>query len=171
MTSSEPTEPIRPDDTPTMPQPAVPPVPPMTPPVAMPPPPPLPPKADHPYGPPAPPSMPTYPPKPPTPRPKDTMYNRMGGNDNLIGLLAVMFGVLGTVCCCCWCLDAAPILGGIPALALGVLHLQRVNQDKASMRWLGWLGITLGVIALLGALCNFTTHWNDHLHNQFVHNY
>jgi hypothetical protein len=29
----------------------------------------------------------------------------------------------------------------------------------------------LGVVALLGALCNLTTHWNDNLHNQFVNDY
>jgi hypothetical protein len=29
----------------------------------------------------------------------------------------------------------------------------------------------LGVVALLGALCNLTTHWNDNLHNQFADQY
>jgi hypothetical protein len=143
----------------------------MTPPVSVPPPPPLPPTPNSPYAPPPPPSMPTYPPTTPPRKTRDTMYDRMGGDNNLIGLLAVLFGIIGTGCCCCWCLDGAPILGGIPALALGVLHLQRVNQHKANMRWLGWLGIVLGVIALVGALTNFTTHWNDDLHDQFADTY
>lgn len=99
------------------------------------------------------------------------MYNRMGGNNNLLGWLAVLFGIIGTGCCCCWFLDGAPFIGGIPAVILGFLHLQRIKQSRASMPWLGWLGIALGVIALLGALCNFTTHWNDNLHDQFADSY
>jgi len=99
------------------------------------------------------------------------MYGRMGGNNNLLGWLAVLFGIIGTGCCCCWFLDGAPFLGGIPAVILGILHLRRIKQHKASMVWLGWLGIVLGAIALLGALCSFTTHWNDNLHDQFVDNY
>lgn len=99
------------------------------------------------------------------------MYDRMGGNNNLLGWLAVLFGIIGTGCCCCWFLDGAPFFGGIPAIVLGILHLQRIKRRKASMKWLGRLGIILGVIALLGALCNFTTHWNDNIHDHFTDSY
>ncbi|MEV0268535.1 DUF4190 domain-containing protein [Hamadaea sp. NPDC050747] len=149
----------------------------------IPPPPPLPPTATTPpnvpqggYGAPqggyAAPGQPTYPP-PATPPPGDpnSMMNRMGGPNNILGWLALVFGIIGTGCCCCWFLDGAPFFGGIPAVILGILHLQRVKQHRASMKWLGWVGIVLGVIALLGALCNFTTHWNDDLHDQVVDNY
>lgn len=101
----------------------------------------------------------------------NSMMNRMGGTNNILGWLALLFGIVGTGCCCCWFLDGAPFLGGIPALILGFLHLRRVKEHKASMSWLGWLGIVLGAIALLGALCNFTTHWNDNLHDQFADEY
>ncbi|WP_027341715.1 hypothetical protein [Hamadaea tsunoensis] len=96
------------------------------------------------------------------------MYERMGGHNNVIGWLSVLFGIIGTGCCCCWFLDGAPFIGGIPALILGIIHLQRVKQNRASMKWLGWLGIALAVIALLGAICSFTTHWNDNLHNDLT---
>jgi hypothetical protein len=157
--SSEPTPPMPP------------PVPPMAPPVSTPAPPPLPPPGG-PAMPPLPPSTPTYPPPalPPTGG-KDTMYNRMGGNNNLLGWLALAFGIIGTGCCCCWFLDGAPFIGGIPAIVLGILHLKRVKENRASMKWLGWVGIILGAIALLGAICNFSTHWNDNLHDQFSDSY
>ncbi|MCP2326567.1 hypothetical protein HDA40_005074 [Hamadaea flava] len=118
------------------------------------------------------PGQPTYaPPASPPPGDPNSMMNRMGGPNNILGWLALIFGIIGTGCCCCWFLDGAPFLGGIPAVVLGILHLQRVKQHRASMKWLGWVGIVLGVIALLGALCNFTTHWNDNLHDQVVDNY
>jgi hypothetical protein len=152
---------------------APPPVQPMTPPVSTPAPPPLPPTGG-PTSPPSAPRTPTYPPDLP-PSTKDaaynTVYNRMGGNNNLLGWLGALFGILGAGCCCCWFLDGAPFAGGIPAIILGFLHLQRIKQQRASMAWLGWLGIVLGVVAMLGALCSFTTHWNGHLHDQLVNSY
>lgn len=113
----------------------------------------------------------TYaPPSSPPPSDQSSMLGRMGGPNNLLGWLALVFGIIGTGCCCCWFLDGAPFFGGIPAIILGFLHLQRVKQRRASMGWLGWVGIVLGVIALLGAICNFTTHWNDDLYDQIDQN-
>lgn len=153
---------------------APPPAQPMRPPVSTPPPPPLPPTGG-PTKPPGAPKTPTFPFPAKDPSVKDqpynTLYNRMGGNNNLSGWLAVLTGILGTGCCCCWFLHGAPFVGGIPAIVLGFLHLQRIRHQRATMAWLGWVGIILGVIAVLGALCGFTTHWNDNLHNQLVSNY
>jgi hypothetical protein len=153
---------------------APPPAQPMRPPVSTPPPPPLPP-IGGPTAPPKPPPTPTYPFPASDPSTKDamynTVYNRMGGNNNLLGWLAVLLGIIGSGCCCCWSLDGTPFVGGIPAIILGFLHLQRIKQQRASMAWLGWTGIVLGVIAVLGALCSFTTNWNDHLHDQLVNSY
>jgi len=164
VTAPETPEPVAPE--PVAPEPVAPE--PVAPEPVTPPPPPLPTTA--PQG--AFPQPTTYPP-PAGPPPSDpnSMMNRMGGPNNILGWLAVIFGIVGTGCCCCWFLDGAPFLGGIPAVILGFLHLQRVRQHRASMRWLGWVGIVLGVIALLGALCNFTTHWNDDLHDQVADNY
>jgi hypothetical protein len=139
---------------------------PMTPPER----PPLPPTGG-PMKPPGTPRTPTYAPPEQTPPRTRTMYTRMGGQNNLLGWLAVLFGIIGTGCCCCWFLDGSPFVGGIPAIILGWLHLRRVKRYEATMKWLGWLGIALGVIALLGAICNFGTHWNDDLHNRLVTTY
>jgi hypothetical protein len=88
-------------------------------------------------------------------------FDRMGGRNNLLGLLAVLFGVFGVGCCCCPWLDGAPLLGGVPAIVLGLLHLQRTRRGQATNPVLGWLGIGLGVVSLCLGAASFTTTFGD----------
>lgn len=78
---------------------------------------------------------------------------RIGGRSNVLGLLSVLFGIVGVGCCCCPWLDGAPLLGGVPAAVLGFLHVERARRGQATMPFLGWIGVVLGVLALcLGAV-------------------
>lgn len=86
---------------------------------------------------------------------------------NLLGYLSLAFGVLGPLCCCCPWLTGAPLVGGIPAIVLGVLHLQKVKRGQATTPWLGWLGIALGAIALIGAIFSFTFDFGSRFEEQF----
>lgn len=86
---------------------------------------------------------------------------------NLLGYLSIVFGVLGTGCCCCPWLNGAPLIGGIPAVILGVMHLMRVSKGQASQKWLGWLGIALGVLALAGAICGFVTDFDTRITDEY----
>lgn len=80
-------------------------------------------------------------------------YQRLGGNANLLGMLSVMSGLLGTGCCCCP--NGLPFVGGVPALVLGYLHLDRVRKGLGTARWLGVTGIVLGAIAVLLGIASF----------------
>jgi len=122
------------------------------------------------------PAGPAYPPPPPVlpggggatpPSGGGGIYQRMGGQNNLLGWLSLLFGILATGCCCCWCVDGAPFVGGIPALILGFLHLKRVAEGRANMKWTAWVGIALAIIAIIGALIGFATHWQDDLYDQY----
>jgi drug/metabolite transporter (DMT)-like permease len=86
---------------------------------------------------------------------------RMGGRSNPLGLLSVLFGIVGVGCCCCPWLDGAPLLGGVPAMVLGFLHIQRVRRGQATMPILGWIGVTLGVLALCLGAFSFTDRFHD----------
>ena len=86
---------------------------------------------------------------------------------NLLGYLALAFGIIGTGCCCCPWLDGAPFIGGIPAVILGIMHLSRVNKGQAGQRWLAWVGIVLGVLAIIGAICGLTTDWDSQITDQY----
>ncbi|GHJ46040.1 hypothetical protein Cs7R123_33820 [Catellatospora sp. TT07R-123] len=117
-----------------------------------------------------PPPPPAYgaPPPPPLSPGQGTVYQRAGGaQNNLLGWIGFVCGVLSTGCCCCPWLNGLPFLGGIPAIILGYLHLSRVKKGQASMSWLGWVAIVLGVIAIIGAICGLTTHWTDKVYNQY----
>ncbi len=89
------------------------------------------------------------------------------GKRNLLGWLSLVFGVLGTGCCCCPWLNGLPFLGGIPAVVLGILHLQKVRKGEATHAWLGWVGIVLGAIALIGAILGLVTDWGDRLRTEY----
>jgi hypothetical protein len=86
---------------------------------------------------------------------------------NLLGYLALAFGILGTGCCCCPWLNGAPFLGGIPAIVLGFLHLQKTKKGQATMPWLGWVGIILGILALIGAICGLATDWDTRMVDEY----
>jgi hypothetical protein len=97
-------------------------------------------------------------------------YGRADGRQNLLGWLSLVSGIAGTGCCCCPRLNGAPFVGGVPAVALGILHLQKVKRGQATMAWLGWAGIILGAFALLGGVFSLTTEWTDRIkdqHNRF----
>ncbi|HEX2355764.1 MAG TPA: DUF4190 domain-containing protein [Micromonosporaceae bacterium] len=85
----------------------------------------------------------------------------MGGRNNLLGLLSVLFGIFGVGCCCCPWLNGAPLFGGVPALVLGFLHLQRVRRRQATNPALGWIGIALGVLSLCLGAATFTSQFGD----------
>jgi hypothetical protein len=119
-------------------------------------------------GTPAAPPPPLTPPGPPlNPPGGGSVYGRGANRLNLLGYLSIVFGVIGTGCCCCPWLNGAPFVGGIPAIILGVMHLMRVKNGQASQKWLGWLGIALGVIALLGGICEFTTDWDTKITDEY----
>lgn len=102
-------------------------------------------------------------------QPPGTVYGGGGGGgkQNLFGWLSLVFAVLGTGCCCCPWIDGAPFVGGIPAVVLGILHLNKVKKGQASMSWLAWVGIILGAIAIIGGIAALSTDWNDQLRDRY----
>jgi hypothetical protein len=96
------------------------------------------------------------------------VYQKGGGQQNLLGWLALVFGVLAVGCCCC---PGLPFLGGIPAVVLGVLHLQKVKKGQASMDWLGWVGIALGAIGIILAIVNLATGLSSDFVDDFQNDY
>lgn len=109
---------------------------------------------------------PLTPPGPPL-NPQGNVYGRGDGKRNLLGWLSFVFGILGTGCCCCPWLKGWPFLGGIPAVVLGIMHLQKVKRGEATSAWLGWVGIVLGAIALLGAIFGLATNWGDRFQEEY----
>jgi hypothetical protein len=99
--------------------------------------------------------------------PSGNVQGRGAGRQNLLGWLSLSFSIIGTGCCCCPWLDGAPFVGGIPAVVLGVLHLNKVKKGQASMAWLGWVGIILGAIALIGGITAIATDWPQRLENEY----
>ena len=90
-----------------------------------------------------------------------------GGKQNLFGWLSLAFAILGTGCCCCPWLDGAPFIGGVPAVVLGILHLNKVKKRQATMSWLAWVGIILGAIAIIGGITTLATDWNERLEDEY----
>ena len=109
---------------------------------------------------------PTPPPEPPINPPIGKVYGG-GGKQNLFGWLSFAFAIVGTGCCCCPWLNGAPSVGGIPAVVLGILHLNKVKKGQASMSWLAWVGIILGVIAIIGGITTLATDWNDRIRDEY----
>ncbi|GIG02320.1 hypothetical protein Cci01nite_74130 [Catellatospora citrea] len=117
--------------------------------------------------PPPPPSIGGPPPPPPLGPAQGTVYQKAGGQNNLFGWIALACGIIGTGCCCCPWLNGAPFIGGIPAVILGAMHLNKVKKGAASMSWLGWVAIALGVIAMIAAICGIATGWQDRIYEQY----
>jgi hypothetical protein len=117
--------------------------------------------------PPVPPPVAPVPPGPPLNPPGGAVYGRGNNRMNLLGYLSLAFGIIGTGCCCCPWLNGAPFIGGIPAIILGIMHLLRVNKGQANQRWLAWVGIILGVLAIIGAICGLATDWDSRITDQY----
>jgi hypothetical protein len=90
----------------------------------------------------------------------------MGGptqQNNTLGLLAMIFGIVGTVLSmCCW---PAGFLFDIAAGVLGLLGLQRANEGTASNRGMALTGVILGgigfLLAILFAVLQFSGVFNN----------
>ncbi len=89
-------------------------------------------------------------------------------------MLGMLSAVLGVVSLCCGpCLGfggsgALFLFDFIPAIAaivLGVLHLQRINRGQASNRSLAVIGIALGAVGVIIAIClsasNTGVQWHE----------
>jgi hypothetical protein len=97
--------------------------------------------------------------------------NRLGGRQNLMGILSALFGVI--TLCCGPCLGFGgsggaflfDILPAIVAIGTGIVHLQRIKQGRATNRNLATIGIALGVVGLVIAICLSSTRsgvqWHD----------
>lgn len=97
--------------------------------------------------------------------------NQFGRRENLLGFLSAVIGVL-TVCCSpclaftgsggTFLFDFAP---GVAAIVLGILHLRRVSEGRATNRSLAVFGIVLGVIGVVVAICLSATSVGTSWHN------
>ncbi|GAA1617568.1 hypothetical protein GCM10009679_22360 [Saccharothrix algeriensis] len=117
--------------------------------------------------PPPPPPPPIGAPTPPLGPSQGTVYQKAGGQHNILGWIGLACGIIGTGCCCCPWLNGAPFIGGIPAVILGAMHLNKVKKGAASMAWLGWVAIALGVLAMIAAICGIATGWQDRVFDQY----
>jgi len=101
--------------------------------------------------------------------PSGTVYGGGGGNgkQNLFGWLSLIFALIGIGCCCCPRFDGLPFIGGIPAVVLGFLHLNKVKKRQATMSWLAWVGIALGIIAILLGIGTLATDWNERIQDRY----
>ncbi len=77
-------------------------------------------------------------------------YGAPGGRpqQNIFGILALVFGIVSIVLCCVY----AGIWAGIPAAVLGYLGIQRAKRGEASNRPLALTGLILGAIGIAIAL-------------------
>lgn len=101
--------------------------------------------------------------------PGGTVYSGAGGGkENRFGWLSFIFALIGIGCCCCPWLNGAPFIGGIPAVVLGILHLNKVNKRQATMPWLAWVGIILGVIAIILGIASLVTDWHDRIQDEYT---
>jgi hypothetical protein len=98
------------------------------------------------------------------------MLAGFGGRANLFGILSALAGLLSVVCCACTSIGGGgwylfTLVLAIPAVVLGILHLRNVNAGQATHRYLGILGIVLGALGLLIAICGVSTHVGSDLNN------
>ena len=88
----------------------------------------------------------------------------------MMGILSVTLGVLSVICCICTSFGGGgfyfmTLLLAVPAVLLGVMHLQQVRRGLATNRNLAIIGIVLGAIGLFIAICGgFSTLGGD-IHN------
>lgn len=90
------------------------------------------------------------------------MLAGLGGQQNILGILSALAGILAVCCCpCASLIGGGAYFGTLPlslaALVLGYLHMQRVRNGRATNRNLAVAGIVLGAIGLVFALCGGCT--------------
>jgi hypothetical protein len=88
--------------------------------------------------------------------------NQLGGQANMMGILSALLGLLSVVCCVCTSFGGGgayffTLILAIPAVGLGILHLTKVRAGQATNQNLAFLGIALGILGLLIAICGGTT--------------
>lgn len=130
------------------------------------------PDPEDPDGQPPPPSpSPDQPAPPPARGGFGGVFDQLGGRQNLLGILSIVASMLG-LCC-------GPCLGGfssggtylfelpltIAAIVLGVLHLRRVKDGAATNTSLAIVGIVIGVIGLVLAICLGATNVGSSFHD------
>ena len=98
-------------------------------------------------------------------------YVRMGGKNNLFGLLSVVTGLFAVGCGCCCCpfdsLQAAAVLPALAAVGLGLLHLRRVDTGRATGKALATVGIGLGLVGLALVVVFACTGAGGELQNRY----
>ena len=88
--------------------------------------------------------------------------DQYGGRANLFGVLSAVLGALSVVCCLCTGFGGGAaylftLVLAVPSIVLGILHLRRVKRGQASNQSLAVVGIVLGVIGLVIAICGAST--------------
>lgn len=102
------------------------------------------------------------------------IVNQLGGQQNMLGILSTVFGVI--TLCCGPCLGFGghggtflfDILPALVAIATGVMHLQRIKQGRATNKNLATIGIALGVVGLVLAICLAATNSGIRWHNDIT---
>ncbi|HEY1488659.1 MAG TPA: hypothetical protein VGF84_21285 [Micromonosporaceae bacterium] len=102
--------------------------------------------------------------------PLNDFLEGLGGQANMVGILSAGLGLLSVVCCVCTSFGGGgayffTLILAIPAVGLGILHLRKVKAGQATNQNLAFLGIALGVLGLIIAICGGTTHVGTDLHN------
>ena len=107
-------------------------------------------------------------------RPSGGIVNQLGGQRNMLGIVSTVFGVIAL--CCGPCLGFGghggtflfDILPAVVAIGTGVMHLQRIKQGQATNKNLATIGIALGVVGLVLAICLAATNSGVRWHNDIT---
>ena len=84
--------------------------------------------------------------------------NSFGSRSDMYGILSSVAGGLSILCCACAGLGGGGVYFvtlplSIAAFVFGYLHLQRIKQGRATNRSLAIVGIVLGAIGVVIAIC------------------
>jgi hypothetical protein len=88
----------------------------------------------------------------------------------MLGILSAAAGLLSVICCVCASFGGGGIflstlILSIPAIVLGIMHIQRVRAGRATNQNLAVIGIVLGALGLLIAICGVSTRFGTDIHN------
>jgi hypothetical protein len=94
----------------------------------------------------------------------------LGDRANILGVLSAVAGFLSVVCCVCASFGGggvffSTLVLSIPAIVLGILHLRRIRAGQATNKSLAIIGIVLGAIGLLIAICAGSTSIGTNVNN------